>query len=263
MKKLKEILIWLFIVTYLIVTFGFINREHDRVSCKLIDVEIVDNTGNYFIEKEDIITLLNNKGAKLIGEKIKNIDRYNLEEIIDKHPTVKSADVFFDHNGVVNIHVSQRKPIVRIINENEESYYIDEMGFLMPLSDQFTAHVIIVNGNINESYHNYYSNNVMSENDSVNKTSEILKGIYQLANFITNDEFWNAQIQQIYFNNKNEIELIPRVGSHIILFGKAEGIEKKFRKLKAVYDYGFKKFGWNKYRMINLKYKNQVICTKK
>ena len=74
-----------------------------------------------------------------------------------------------------------------------------------------------------------------------------------------------AQVQKkskIYINSKDELELVPRVGGQRILFGTSENYERKFLKLYALYEQGFKKFGWNNYKTINLSYKNQVVCTK-
>ena len=43
-----------------------------------------------------------------------------------------------------------------------------------------------------------------------------------------------------------------------------EAYEEKFEKLKMFYTEGLNKTdGWNKYSTINIKYKNQVVCTKK
>jgi cell division protein FtsQ len=86
--------------------------------------------------------------------------------------------------------------------------------------------------------------------------------VYKLAEFITNDKFWNSQIEQIYVNNNYEFELIPRVGSHIIELGRAEDLNEKFENLKILYLRGFNNLGWNQYEKISLKYKNQVVCTK-
>ncbi|MFW6222798.1 MAG: cell division protein FtsQ, partial [Bacteroidota bacterium] len=58
-------------------------------------------------------------------------------------------------------------------------------------------------------------------------------------------------------------EIIPRVGAHFIHFGSIDQYEWKFKKLKYLYKKGFSKEGWNKYEQINLKYKNQIICTKR
>jgi cell division protein FtsQ len=81
--------------------------------------------------------------------------------------------------------------------------------------------------------------------------------------YIRSDKFWEAQIVQIYVNGKGEFELIPRVGAHIIEFGKAEDIEEKFEKLWILYNEGFYNTGWNQYDKISLKYKNQAVCTKR
>jgi cell division protein FtsQ len=80
--------------------------------------------------------------------------------------------------------------------------------------------------------------------------------------YITHDKFLKAQIAQIYVNEQNEFELVPRIGNHIILLGTAEDLDDKFRRLVAFYRYGLNKIGWNKYNVINIKYKNQVVCSK-
>ena len=80
--------------------------------------------------------------------------------------------------------------------------------------------------------------------------------------FITHDKFLKAQIDQVYVTEGGEFELIPRIGNHVILLGKAVDLDDKFRKLYAFYKLGLNKIGWNKYNIINIKYKNQVVCSK-
>lgn len=259
---IKSLITWIFIIAYLATIFGFISKENQEVVCKSVDIEVVDNTNNYFIQNEDVLGILKNNGFDLVGEKLHKINRDELEGIIDIHPTIKKAEIYCGHTGKVYIEIIQRKPIVRIINKNAESYYIDQEGFLMPLSDNYTATVIVANGNLNELYHNNNNTSVLS-NDTIVNASKKLKEIYNLVVYILQNPFWEAQIQQIYINNKDEYELVPRVGTHIIIFGSINQMEKKFKKLKAVYEQGFSKYGWNNYRIINLKYENQVVCTKK
>ena len=95
-------------------------------------------------------------------------------------------------------------------------------------------------------------------NDSI-ASNELMS----IAGFINDDEFWNSQIEQIYFDNNRQITLIPRVGSHIIEFGKAENIEEKLEKLHTFYLNGMNKVGWNKYSKLNIEFSNKVICTQK
>ena len=94
------------------------------------------------------------------------------------------------------------------------------------------------------------------------KNNSIVSSIYTLATFIVKDEFFKAQIEQIYITDSKEIELIPKVGNHIIIFGSIQDIEEKLEKLKLFYTKGLKKTGWNKYKTINLKFRNQIVCTK-
>jgi cell division protein FtsQ len=89
-----------------------------------------------------------------------------------------------------------------------------------------------------------------------------MTGLYKLAKYISHDPFLKAQIDQIYVTELNEFELIPRVGNHVIMLGTADDLDDKFRKLIVFYHLGLNKIGWNKYNVINIKFKNQVVCSK-
>jgi len=70
------------------------------------------------------------------------------------------------------------------------------------------------------------------------------------------------QIAQLDIDIRGDFTLTPIVSRHIIEFGKAENIEAKFNKLKLFYKEGLGHHKWSKYRKINLRYKNQIVCTK-
>ncbi|NJK95086.1 MAG: hypothetical protein HC905_09405 [Bacteroidales bacterium] len=129
-----------------------------------------------------------------------------------------------------------------------KDYYIDDKGFLMKLSGKYTSHVPVANGFIGSPLNFKKSLDVMT----LLKTGKrsILAELYQLAKYIEENEFWKAQIQQIYVNSKYDFELIPRVGSHIILFGDISNCEEKFGNLESLYINGLNTVGWNKYETI-------------
>jgi cell division protein FtsQ len=60
-----------------------------------------------------------------------------------------------------------------------------------------------------------------------------------------------------------EYVLVPRLGGHLIELGSLENLDKKFRNLLALYDQGFEKGGWEKYRKVSVKFDNQIVCTRK
>ena len=80
---------------------------------------------------------------------------------------------------------------------------------------------------------------------------------------LNSDSFWSAQIDQIYVDNNDDIDLIPRVGNQQIHLGSTEDYEAKFRNLEAFYDKVLPEVGWNKYSVINLEYKDQIVCKRR
>ena len=93
---------------------------------------------------------------------------------------------------------------------------------------------------------------------------EISSGIFRVnLNEPNKSELWSAEIQQFFVNEEGDIEFIPRVGNHTVVLGNDQFLDEKFNKLIHFYKEGLNKKGWDNYKVINLKYKNQVVCIKK
>ncbi len=261
MANLKKILPWFAIIVYLIVAMAFVNNERKNVIVNKINVDIVEQNNNYFIDETEIIKILNNKHEQILGSNIDTININNIENILNNMPATKQVDVYRNLNGELNISVEQRNPVLRVITALNESFYIDEEGFLMPLSRKYSAHVLIANGGIRASYTQNKNHNFKTIPPDSVKFANQLYNLYQLACFIKNDKFWASQIEQIYINN-GKYELVPRVGRHIIKLGTTNNYEQKMRNLKALYQQGLPKTGWNNYKTINLEFEGQIVCTK-
>ena len=187
-----------------------------------------------------------------------------IENIIKENPYVMDADVFTSMDGILKINITQRKPIVRIINKLNQHFYLDDFGVKMPINTKYPANVVIATGNIAASYSLFSPESFDQRNDTLNlKKDSVLYNIYKVASYISKNTFFKAQIEQIFINESLDIELIPKLGEQIIIFGNAENIEVKFNKLLIIYKEAFNKLGWDKYKLINLTYENQVVCTKK
>jgi cell division protein FtsQ len=268
MGKAKIIISWILVLIYLGVTLTFISAKQKEVKCEKISVNVKDGRQNLFIGEKDVLSILKKKNEKIIGEPVESINVDRLESYIKTHPSVKKANVYRDLNGQIRVSIVQRNPILRVFNNRGESFYIDEEGNAMPLSYKYTAHVLVASGNIKLSYGHLVelqraaAKQISSGGKVVQNSIPQLDDLFQLATYIYHDEFWNAQIEQIYIRG-NEIQMIPRVGSHLIRLGTMENYTKKFRNLKALYEQGLPVTGWNNYQTINLKYSNQVICTKR
>jgi len=260
MKKILNILFWLIIVTGVVFATGVIDKKHDRQMLQDIVINIHPETGDNFISEEDIYTLINEVYDTVLGQELANIDIEKLERKIGTNQYIQRSDVHATLDGTLEIDLILRKPIMRIINKNEKSCYIDEQGALMDIHHEKVVRVLIANGNISDPLKSS-SVWLTIDGDESGEENELCQ-IYKLANYIHKDKFLHAMIEQIYFNRNGDIELIPKLGGHLIIFGGLENMESKFDKLEVFYKKGLRNMDWDKYRIINLKYKNQVVCSK-
>ena len=250
---------WTIVVVAIVVALGFVNKNQDELILNSPIINIDYETENRFIDKDDVLAqIINKNDTNPLTMNTVNVSE--LENKINGNAAIKSAEIYKTINGDLVVDVKQRRPIVRVFSNNT-SYYIDENGWLMPTSKTYTSRLLVVNGDFFEPYAKRYKFNYAALNDTL-QSKTILDDIYQISRFIDKSDFWKAQIQQVYVDKDLDFVLIPKVGNHKIVFGGVENLEGKFEKLMIFYKKGLKKTGWNEYSVINLKYKNQVVCTK-
>ena len=263
MKKIFNIVIWILLVSGLVVSLAFVEIEQKKMKCSSLQIEVNHEDGNYFVESDDVKNIIFNTGDSIINQPLGDIKISYLEKLIDNHSAVANAQVYKTIGGQVKVRVKQRFPIIRIFNARNESFYIDQDGYFMPLASNYTSRVLIANGRIYAGSEMFNKINVydLMKVDSISKKT-IVDDLFLLAKYISADEWRKAQFQQVFIDENGEFELIPRVGNHRILIGDITDIEEKIEKLKVFYLEGLSKTGWNEYQTINLKFKNQVVCTK-
>jgi cell division protein FtsQ len=240
MKKAFEILSWLMLIAVIVLLMAFSVKNQQLVECQKFEV-MVASSENHFINDKMINELLSNINLHPLGKTRAEIAMDEIEKSIGNHTSIKEVNAYFDIAGNVFVEILQRSPIARVATENN-SFYIDENGKRMPLSKVYTARRLVITGKVNFQE----------------------KGeLFLLAKFINENPFWKAQIMQIHTEENGDLILIPRVGYQQIVFGKPINIATKFNKLKLFYEKGISERGWNNYSHINLKFKNQIVCTKK
>jgi len=202
-------------------------------------IEFIDGDNNFLTHQMVNKLLIQNNGT--VKNQAKSvINLYSLENQVTQNPYVKKASVFLTIKGELKTIIKQRSPVARIIIDND-SYYIDKQGVKIPLSDNYSARVMLVSG---------------VEND------EDIKVILPLIKTILEDEFLQKEIVGITKSDVEEYEFSMRSGNYKIDFGKLIDVDIKFKKLKAFYNKTFEDMTIQNYKTINVKYHNQVVCTK-
>jgi cell division protein FtsQ len=261
--KILEITAWVLLTGGLCMLLGFTTSEHNNNVCKNYIIRIDYGKADVLVTEADIYTVVKSTGNLLKGQKLGTIDFERIEREIMHQAYVGDAQAYMTLDGVVEIDVVQRQPILRIFNEKGESFYLDGLGNLLPLNPAFSARVLVATGFIHEpfSMKACYLKDSVRNSDSMYYRS-VMNNLYKVSAFIIKDKFLKAQIEQIYVDQNGEFELIPRIGAHLILMGNADNLEDKFERLFVFYRSGLSKTGWSRYNVINIKFKNQVVCSK-
>jgi cell division protein FtsQ len=238
-KKLVIYPIFVSLLIVLSVLYGFTKNRNLNRKIHGLTVEFEEGD-NSFLTHETVNKLLIQSQVTVKNQPKRIIDLHHLEEKVLSNPFVDKAKVFVTPGGLIKTHISQKEPIARVVS-GKEAYYIDDKGFVIPLSENYSARVPLVLG----------------ENIAANT-----KEITELLLFIAQDEFLKKEITGIRRLSSNEYILYVRSGDYTIHFGEYKNVVIKFKKLKAFYNKSLKDKTINSYKVINLKYHNQVVCTK-
>ena len=242
-KRILLSIVLLLVIAYLVVAVTAFNRKPTSQVCQDVELVIKDTVYAGFITKKEVATLLEKKGISPIGKDLERVRTKTLERELAKHPLIDQVECYKTPSGKLCIEVTQRTPILRVMSANGENYYLDNKGTVMPPDAKCVAHLAVVTGNVEKSF--------------------AMRDLYKFGVFLQKNSFWNAQIEQIHVLPGKNIELVPRVGDHLIYLGKIAGFEKKLKRVKAFYERGLNQVGWNKYSRISVEFDNQIICTKR
>ena len=241
---------WTVCLAGLVVLMSFIEHKKQEVNCVALKVFIPGEQS--FVTRKEVERIISGVNGDIKGKGLNTINSQALEDALKSNPFIKQAKVYSDMNGVVWVRIEQREPLLRIFNLKNQDYYVDNNGYKIPVSPNFTAQVVVATGNIGED---------LEARVALLKTP-IGKELFKVAQYLSKDTLWNKQIEQLYVNADSDIQLVPRVGDQQIIIGTADSLETKLNKLLVFYKQAMPKLGWNTYKTINLKYSKQIICTK-
>lgn len=230
------------IAAYLVLAVTAFNMPAEKATvCLEVIIDVNGETVNGFLNSNEIKKMLDQKKLYPLAKQMADINARDIEETLRKSPFVDKAECYKTQSGHVCISLKQRMPIVHVMASNGDNYYVDMQGSVLP-ETRYASDLVVATGNITKKY--------------------AQKSLANVVTTIVRDQFWHNQTEQINVLADGSVEMVPRVGNHIVYLGAPVNIDKKLERLRKFYQYGLNQAGWNKYSYISVEFDNQIICKK-
>ena len=243
------------LVYVFVAMISFNKPDESKNVCTEVNIVIADQNANGFLTANEVKKMMKDSRMYPLNFKMTDIQPRLIEDLLCKSPFVKTAECYKTKDNKVFVSITQRLPVIRIKSERGDDYYLDDKGGIMP-NTSYTSDLIIATGNIRQSFARNY--------------------IAPMANIIMANDLWKNMIEQINVLSDGGIEIVPRIGDHVVFLGYmpqtryaskrkekiAAFVDTKLTRLEKFYKYGLSQVGWNKYPYISLEFDNQIICKK-
>lgn len=224
------------------------------LKCTGLNVVIADSSMNRFVSKADVKKFLDKEYGEYVGMLLDSIDLAKVEKIIDGRSAVNKSEAYTTRDGMLNVKVTQRTPVVRF-QKSDGGFYADAEGFLFPLQSSYASRVQVIDGNIPLKANSGYKGEITDE-----KERAWLGKVIDLVNYMENSRTWKDKIVQITVCDGGELIMVPREGTERFHFGQPDEIQEKFRKMEKYYTAVVPAKGEKEYSVVNLEYDGQIVC---
>lgn len=224
------------------------------LKCTGLNVVIADSSMNRFVSKADVKKFLDKEYGEYVGMLLDSIDLAKVEKIIDGRSAVNKSEAYTTRDGMLNVKVTQRTPVVRF-QKSDGGFYADAEGFLFPLQSSYASRVQVIDGDIPLKANSGYKGEITDE-----KERAWLGKVIDLVNYMENSRTWKDKIVQITVCDGGELIMVPREGTERFHFGQPDEIQEKFRKMEKYYTAVVPAKGEKEYSVVNLEYDGQIVC---
>lgn len=185
----------------------------------------------------------------LMQQQVKAVDCEAVAEAARRVPFLTNVSASVSVSGRVVVRADQRRPIARLFHGDRERY-LDREGAVFPVSRVGNCNVLVAGGDFTAPL----------RPDSLDAQ---LTALWQVASYLDSESRYSKLIDQIFVERDGDIMMVPKVGDHVVELGDTNDLDGKFANLVAFYRKGMPRAGWDTYSKISLKFKGQVVCTKK
>jgi len=257
-KKILSIVAWIITGAALIVLFVFAYRGYNESQLQGVVFQLDRHGHKGFVEKDSTIASV--EELCKIHEKtaVGDIDMMKIQRMLVHNPWIESASAYIGLNDTLVIKAKEYDPIMRVFNDQGRSVYVTDNGDILPASPRYTPRLIIASGNFEFPT----GNGTTHLTDSTFAATGISEAL-SIAKVIRDDEFLKGSIGQIYRNDKKEYEVMVNDLQARVVIGDIDNLDHKMKRLRTLLEKysGTEELG--DFKTLDLRYKNQIVCTKK
>lgn len=256
-RKVSRILFAAFVAVFAAGTAALVcagRRQAAEVTCGGITVHFDD--GRSFVSEEEIKGYMDRYYGPYIGQRADSVDLARVEATVGRQSAVEKCEAWMDTDGMLNIGITQRVPVLRIQNGGT-GFYVDDSGCIFPLQGNWTARVPVVDGAIPFCLPPDYKGMAPDE-----KAGEWIEGILSVRRWMAKSKVWADNIVQINVDPSTGLNLIPREGKERFIFGSPDRIGDKFDRIGKYYRFILPSREEPDYRTVDVRFDGQIICRK-
>ncbi len=266
LKIAMTVVLWSALAAYLFVAARYCREQSAGRICNDLNINIIHTDFPGLVTPDFVRGVVAGAGLQPVGMPVEAIDLAALEGAIAARPNIRRVRAYTSLDDRLNIEVEPRDPVARVQTDDGHRFYLSDDGWALPVREGFPIEVPIVTGKPALPVEPDFFGKIPQNNSP--ESVFLLHNLFNFVKFLRDDSFWYSQIVQIVVNEANEVDLVPRVGRGIVKLGTlgAEsegggGYEEKLAKLYKFYTKGLNYEGWDKYGVIDIRYRGQVVCT--
>ncbi len=253
-RKILSIVAWVLTGAALVALFIAAREDYLGTPVKSYNVSLDPESANGFVKESAVLSEL---GAIGEGAKIGTVNMDAICKQLKANPWIESTSSYVDLDGTLNVSIKEHKPAFRVFGTNGQSAYITSEGVLLPTSDSHTPHLLIASGNF--SFDPALPHCLA---DSVEADRNLICAM-SIDKAIGRNDFIKSCIGQVYCNAANEFELVVTGIDARIIVGDTCQIDDKLKRLEVFVKSKAGSSELRNFKTINLKYRNQIVCTKR
>jgi len=151
MKTAFKLILLLALLVYLCFAFTRFSNTGSDATCEGVHVIVADSTHAGFITADEVLKILDEAHIDPVGKPMKDIVSKAIEDTLLKNSFVREATCYKTPANKVNILVEQRLPLMRIMADNGDDYYLDENGFAMD-AQGYAANLVVATGDFDRDF---------------------------------------------------------------------------------------------------------------